>query len=664
MIRTKLAPPVMGGSLVDRAALLDRLSPALARLLTVLVAPAGFGKTTLLASWRASLLRQRIACAWVTLERDDDLYLFGAYILAALAASCDGVGQRAQALVRNDPLVPAKNVVSVLINEIAEARRPVVLILDDLDQLESTAAHDALFRLLRHAPDNLHVVVAGRSEPRLPLSHFQSRNQLLRQDAEPLRFDPADAARFFRDVAGLELDSARVDTLWRATEGWITGLQLAAIALRSHAADPAIETGLGGARREIAHYLDENVLASLPPRLGDFLLRLSILDRLSPALAAAVSGCDDAADLLDQLERRNLFLAPLDEARSWYRFHALFAGYLRDRARRQIGDALPALHRRASQWLAGQALWPEAVRHALAAGDEDAAAAWVEHCAMELIERNDLRTLHTWLGRLPPHLIHGRLRLRLAQAWCHSLRLQPREAVAAVQAIHDDLASGMLQTRNDAALRCELLAVRALVAGLTDDSPASLSLAGEVLAMAPAKGSWVQRIAETAQLFGLGYATPAARRAVHPPPCAGGATAGEPAYTTVYRECMFGLGALVDGRLYAADSRFGHALRTAELRAGHDSAAAALPAGYLAAIHYEWNEIARSEAILGDRLGTAIETAPVGSLTRFCPPQRAWRRCAATSTAPTGCSSGPAPSPTTATGCACSPPAKANGCAC
>lgn len=620
LIRTKLAPPLVGGSLVDRAALLGQLSQALSRRLTVLVAPAGFGKTTVLAAWHAALSQQGTACAWVTLERDDDLYLFGAYLLEALAVACGGVGRRAQALIRNDPLVPAKNVVAVLINEIAEAGRPVVLILDDLDQLESAPAHEALFRLLRHGPDNFHVVVSGRSTPPLPLSHFQSRNQLLYPDADCLRFDRSDTRRFLHEVAGLKLDATRVQALWQATEGWITGLQLASIALRNGADAPGIGAGPGAATREIAQYLTENVLAPLPPRLVDFLLRLSVLDRVSPALGAAVSGFDDAAALLDELERRNLFLAPLDAARSWYRFHALFADYLRDRALRQIPAEIPALHRRASAWLAHQRLWPEAVKHALAAGDEDAAAAWVEHSAMALIERSDLRTLRSWLGRLPPHVIHGRLRLRLAKAWCHALGLHPREAVATLHDIQEDLARGALDTHDDAALRCELLAMRALIAGLTDDSPASLRLAGEVLAMAPAEGSWVQRMAQTAQTFGQCYADADGRRALgssdEPAPRPAGA--GEPAYATVYRESMRGLGALVEGRIFEAEHRFEHALRIAEAQAGSSSSVAALPAGYLGAIHYEWNEIARADEILGDRFGTAIETSPIGSLTRFC----------------------------------------------
>lgn len=619
LIRTKLAPPLVGGSLVDRATLLGQLSQGLSRRLTVLVAPAGFGKTTLLAAWHAALWQQGTACAWVTLERDDDLYLFGAYLLEALAVDC-GVGRRAQALIRNDPLVPAKNVVSVLINEIAEAGRPIVLILDDLDQLESAPAHEALFRLLRHGPDNFHVVVSGRSAPPLPLSHFQSRNQLLCPDADKLRFDRSDTGRFLHEVAGLKLDAARVQALWQATEGWIAGLQLASIALRNGADAAGIGAGPGAATREIAQYLTENVLAPLPGRLVDFPLRLSVLDRVSPALGAAVSGFDDAAALLDELERRNLFLAPLDAARSWYRFHALFADYLRERALRQIPAEIPALHRRASAWLAQQRLWPEAVKHALAAGDEDAAATWVEHSAMALIERSDMRTLRTWLGRLPPHVIHGRLRLRLAEAWCQALSLRPREAVATLHDIQEDLTRGILDTHDDAALRCELLAMRALIAGLTDDSPASLRLAGEVLAMTPAEGSWVQRIAQTAQTFGQCYADAEGRRALDcgDEPARRPAGAGEPAYATVYRESMRGLGALVEGRIFEAEHRFDHALRIAEEQAGSSSSAAALPAGYLGAIHYEWNEIARASEILGDRFGTAIETSPIGSLTRFC----------------------------------------------
>lgn len=444
LIRTKLAPPLVGGSLVNRGKLLQRLHGGLNHLLTLVVAPAGFGKTTLLAEWRSALAEKGLPSAWVTLDPDDDLAQFGAYVLAALAEAYDGVGRRAQELVRNDPLVPAKEVVAVLINEIAEARRPIVLILDDLDQVIAEPVHATLFRLLRHGPENFHVALAGRGEPRLPLSHFQSRNQLLRQNVDDLRFNPEDARHFFHNIAGLDLNSTDLHTLWQATEGWVTGLQLAAIALENRGSTLGVEAGLAAAQDEISQYLTENVLAALPDRLADFLLRISLVDRISPGLATALTGCDDAADLLEQLEQRNLFLAPLNAARDWYRFHALFADYLRARALRQFPGGIPALHRKASAWLAANEFWLEAVKHALAGGDESAAATWVEHCAMDLIEQSDLRTLRTWLGRLPEHVIHSRLRLRLAQTWCYCLGLRPQEAVAMLQGIQDDLDRGTL----------------------------------------------------------------------------------------------------------------------------------------------------------------------------------------------------------------------------
>lgn len=613
LIRTKLGPPLVNTRWVARDEQVHHLDLALERALTVLAAPAGFGKTSLLAQWRNALARRGIPSAWVSLDRDDDLALFGAYVLTALADAYQGLGQRARALVRNDHLAPAKSVVAVLVNEIAEARHPVVLILDDLDRVDSPAVPEALARILRHAPANLHIVAAGRGDLPVPISALESQNRVLRIEADGLRFSVADTERFLVDVAGLRLANGDADRLWRATEGWVAGLQLAAIVARESGRMTTASQGLKGAAAGIARYLTENVLALMPAELADLALQVSILDRVSPALAEAVTGNRHAPALLGELEARNLFLLPLDEGRNWYRFHALFADYLRGRLMRERPAEVAELHRRASRWLAGQSLWLEAVRHALAAGDEAAAAEWVEQCAMALIERSDLRTLQTWLGRLPPAAIRGRVRLRLAQVWCDTLSLRPREAVAGLQAIEADLANGTLEAPDTEALRREVLAVQALTAGLTDDSTAALRLAETVLALSPAEGSWVQRIAETALGFGASYAGGIGQALAAPT----SSSEREPAYAAVYRESMVGLSALVAGRLLEAEPFLDHALRVAEARAGVDSAAAALPAGYLSAVLYEWNETPQAEAVQRQRFPISLETAPNGSMTRF-----------------------------------------------
>ena len=613
LIRTKLGPPLVNTRWVARDEQVHHLDLALERALTVLAAPAGFGKTSLLAQWRNALARRGIPSAWVSLDRDDDLALFGAYVLTALADAYQGLGQRARALVRNDHLAPAKSVVAVLVNEIAEARHPVVLILDDLDRVDSPAVPEALARILRHAPANLHIVAAGRGDLPVPISALESQNRVLRIEADGLRFSVADTERFLVDVAGLRLANGDADRLWRATEGWVAGLQLAAIVARESGRMTTASQGLKGAAAGIARYLTENVLALMPAELADLALQVSILDRVSPALAEAVTGNRHAPALLGELEARNLFLLPLDEGRNWYRFHALFADYLRGRLMRERPAEVAELHRRASRWLAGQSLWLEAVRPALAAGDDAAAAEWVEQCAMALIERSDLRTLQTWLGRLPPAAIRGRVRLRLAQVWCDTLSLRPREAVAGLQAIEADLANGTLEAPDTEALRREVLAVQALTAGLTDDSTAALRLAETVLALSPAEGSWVQRIAETALGFGASYAGGIGQALAAPT----SSSEREPAYAAVYRESMVGLSALVAGRLLEAEPFLDHALRVAEARAGVDSAAAALPAGYLSAVLYEWNETPQAEAVQRQRFPISLETAPNGSMTRF-----------------------------------------------
>ncbi|MCP5419950.1 MAG: AAA family ATPase [Gammaproteobacteria bacterium] len=619
LIGTKLVPPLRNDKWIVRGAVPSWLEEILSHLLTLVVAPAGYGKTTLLAQWREHLLQEGVCTAWVSMDRDDNsLYAFVSYLLAALAGASLGVGRVAQEVIRNDHLTPLKSVISVLINEIADADRPIVLILDDMDLLESEPVNDLLFRLLRYAPPNLHVVIAGRAEPWLAVSYFRMHGQLARINVDDLRFQYEDAELFFRDVAGLSLKSEEVRQLWSATEGWVTGLQLVSIVFRGRAGNKVSAAGLGAISHELSSYITDNVLAALPARIVDFLLRVSVLERVSPALAVVTTGFDDAAKLLGWLERRGLFLAPLSEQREWYRFHSLLLDYLRKRLEREMPAAEVArLHRRASGWLAGQGFWQEAVRHALAAGDEDQAARWVENCAIDLIERGDLRTVTAWLGRLPEQAIRSRLRLRLAQAWSYSLGLHPKEAARTVQQIQADLEAGILQVQDDHALACEILAVRALTAGLTDDSPTSLRLGREALAMRPPHDTWVERLAHTALVFGLVYQRGFAEiRQIHRnlTPRDG---SDETTYAWVYQQCMFGLAALIEGNLIEAESLFSHTLCRAESEAGPVSAAATLPAGYLSIIYYEWDDLDRVEQVLDKRDALALETAANGSATRF-----------------------------------------------
>jgi LuxR family maltose regulon positive regulatory protein len=612
LIETKLNVPRLPRHCVSRAAQLARLQEGLERKLTVLAAPAGFGKTTLLADWCRWLEDAGHAVGWVSVDADDDdLAQVGAYVIAAVHRAAGAAGRAAAQLLADDPLSPVKLVLSVLLNDVAAYARPIVLVLDDIDRLVSPAIHEALFRLLRHAPDNLHVVLAGRTQPSVPLSYFRLRDQLTLLDADQLRFDADQAQRFFAGVAGSHLPPDHAQRLLDATEGWVAGLQLASLSLRDAGGPLPLAHSLARTGRDVDAYLEENVLAQVPPPMLEFLLATSIVERLAPDLCDAITGRHDGRAMLEALESRNLFIRPVDEGSTWYRYHALFRDHLARRVQRR-GDA-PALHAAASRWFAAQGLWPEAVRHALAAGDMGQAAAWVEECAMRLVEDSHAHTVLSWVAKLPPGALAGRVRLRLAHAWALTMTVQTDAVGPALQAVQADVeASGCPL---DDATRREVLAVSGVAAALADDSVQALRIGEAVAALHPEEGSWVAGMGATVLAYGLMYASRfdelGQLRALSPP----APVPGRPVHAQVYRHSVFGLGAWVAGDVHEAVRLFEEALAFAEAAVGRVSAAAALPAGYLALPMYEWNRLARVAELLRDRVDLAGETTSIASVT-------------------------------------------------
>ena len=625
LIQTKMSPPRPPRGRVHRRALLKSVGTGIDRSLTLVIAPAGFGKTTFLAEWCELLRSRRHVVGWLSLDgEDDDVQQFGAYVLASLCREENGVGRRAEELLRNDPLTPVRTVMSVLLNEIAGCGRQVFLVLDDFDRLKSKQVRATVTRLMRYAPPNFHLLVGVRSETGLELASFQTQDQLLRIDASGLRFSADDAQLFFQQSGGTALDRASVDLLHGATEGWVAGLQLAALALRETGDAAATVRDLAGNRFGVGNYFEEAVLAHLSPAILQFMLRTSILDRLSPSLCDAVMGGDARSwEKLDWLEQHNVFIRALDDERRWFRFHALMSDALRRRADRQLLAQLPELHRRASQWFASEQLWPEAVRHALSGGAMQQAASFVENCAMTLLDRSDVHTLLGWIARLPPELVNQRLRLRLVKAWALALSLNTGEATRAVETLMVDLAAGhtdagpLPATDLQTSLPAEVNAVSAIIAALADDSPRALALGRAAAESASSAPPWVRRFAETAQLFGLAHGCQfdEVRRMQSLLPGSSGDTL---IFADVYRTCMFGLSALNEGLLPEATQIYASALARAEETVGRESVAAALPAGPLAALLYERNDLAAVRRLLVGRTVIAMEACPLGSLLFHC----------------------------------------------
>ena len=407
LLGTKLHAPLPRPSAVDRARLLDRLGRGAMSKLTLVSAPPGFGKTTLVAQWIAAQGAER-STAWVSLEpADNEPTTFWAYVVAAVARVLPGVGDAARDLLA-DGQARADRAIAALVNDLATVPGDLVIVLDDLHVIEAPEIGEGLAFLLDHLPPQVHLVVITRSDPPLPLARMRARGELVEVRAADLRFTTDEAAAYLNDQMGLSLAGAEVNTLEARTEGWIAALQLAAISMRGREDVASFIASFAGDDRYVVDYLADEVLERQPEAIRDFLLRTAILDRLTGALCDAVTGATGGSATLVSLERANLFLVPLDDQRRWYRYHHLFADLLRTRLLDQHPDDVPELHRRASAWWEAHGEPAEAIGHALAAGDVERAADLVEPEARRLVRGRHEMTVRRWLDSLPDRIFEVR----------------------------------------------------------------------------------------------------------------------------------------------------------------------------------------------------------------------------------------------------------------
>jgi LuxR family transcriptional regulator, maltose regulon positive regulatory protein len=415
LLATKLHLPRPQPGIVARPRLLARLDEGMGRELILVCTPAGFGKTTLLAEWARAGQRP---VAWLSLdEADNDPARFWRHVAAALDPVRSGVAEQVTALLGPSPLASFEGPVTALVNELAELAEEAVLVLDDYHLIQSPAVHTSVEFLLQHLPPSLRLVLASRADPPLPLARLRGRGQLAELREADLRFSSEEIAELLGSLIGAELPEAAVVALGERTEGWATGLQLAALSLQGHADIDAFVQSFSGSHRYVLDYLTEEVLARQPDHLVQFLLETSVLDRLCGPLADAVCGRNDSQALLEQVERANLFLQPLDEARGWWRYHQLFADLLRARLQQQQPERVLPLQRAAAGWYERHGLVDEAIGHARAAGDASWAARLVEQHFEAVLGRREDATLRRWLEALPAEVVASRPRLCLAQAF-------------------------------------------------------------------------------------------------------------------------------------------------------------------------------------------------------------------------------------------------------
>jgi LuxR family maltose regulon positive regulatory protein len=407
LLETKLHVPRRQRGLVARPRLSERLSRGAQSALTLVSAPAGFGKTTLLAEWLAAAAADGRSAAWLSLDhRDNDPGLFWTYLVAALKTAAHGAGASALPLLQ--PPQPSEAGLAALLNDLDAISDDVVLVLDDYHVIDAPDVQDGMAFLLEHLPPQIHLVIASRADPALPLGRLRGRGELVEIRAADLRFTPGEAAAYLNEVMGLVLTARDVAALEERTEGWIAALQLAALSLQGREDIAAFIAGFAGDDRYIVDYLAEEVLQRQPEHVHRFLLQTSILDRLSGPLCDAVTGQDGGKAKLAALERGNLFLAPLDNRRQWYRYHQLFADVLQAHLLDEQPGDVPDLHRRASAWYEQNGEPSEAIRHALAARDFERAADLVELAIPAMRRTRQEAAMRGWLQALPDEVFRLR----------------------------------------------------------------------------------------------------------------------------------------------------------------------------------------------------------------------------------------------------------------
>lgn len=441
LLATKLFMPPQQPRQVARDALTKRLSVASSRKLILVSAAAGFGKTTLISEWLAT---QKTPHAWLSLDAsDNNLRRFLSYLIAALQTLQADIGSAVLSFVQSSQTPALEPLMTDLINDLAGLEHDVFLVLDDYHVIQSQAVHDTLAFLLEHAPSTLQFIIMTREDPPLPLPKLRVQRALLEIYAEDLRFDKVETTAFLNQVMRLNLSKDAIDTLEQRTEGWVAGLQLAALSLQNEPDRTKVIKAFAGDDRFVTDYLASEVLERQAPPIQNFLLRTSVLERLSASLCDVVTERTDSASLLQRLEQQNLFLIPLDHTRSWYRYHHLFVEYLRHHLMDRFDrEEVRALRHRAASWLWQHDLKDEAIQHLLEAAWFAEAAHYIESVGLTLLAQGQLSKLLGWLTALPAEVMRERPLLCILQAWALNLTGQTDDMEACLELAERALPTG------------------------------------------------------------------------------------------------------------------------------------------------------------------------------------------------------------------------------
>jgi len=481
LLKTKLHVPVFAGNVVERKTLYEQLEYGLSRRMTLVAAPAGFGKTTFISSW---VLNTDHRTAWFSLDdADNDPALFWAYVIR----SCQNAIPRGdrkfldQFDLSQPP--PTKTLLIHLINALDELQEQVILVLDDYHVISNPQIHQALTYLIDNQPRALHIIVVTRADPPLPISRLRGRSLLCEFRSTDLRFTPTETVAFLNEVMELDLAETDIAALEKRTEGWIIGLQLAALSMRNRSDKSEFIAAFSGSHHYILEYLTEEVIDHLGDDLRAFLLQTSVLEQFNTSLCAQVICHQDSASLLANLQHQNLFIIPLDDEHFWFRYHHLFRDLLKNRLQKEYStEQIGALYHRASLWYQEENAFDEAIKYALLAHDFDRAADLIEQTVDQVIARGQVKTLMQWIGSLPEEIIQARPCLLMQQGWVIFLSGQVTLASQILQQAKRTLAS-LPENRERDFLHGRLAAMLSTITALTRDLPSAIAEADEALSI-------------------------------------------------------------------------------------------------------------------------------------------------------------------------------------
>ncbi|ORV61493.1 hypothetical protein AWC03_09895 [Mycobacterium europaeum] len=500
---TKYRPPASIQSLVPRDRLMALLRAAGRRRLILLYAPSGYGKTTLVAQWRAELTASGVAVAWLTVDDDDNnVVWFLAHLLAAIRRVRPALAEPLEQIVEQRGDEATRYVLTSLIDAIDEAGEPVTLVIDDWQRVSDAQTGDALRFLIGHGGDHLQIIVTSWSRAGLPLSKLRVRDELVEIDCEKLRFDADEARSLLNETVGLQLAGSDVAALTASTDGWVAGLQMAKLSLRGGGDPGALVSRMSGESEEVGEFLAENVLDILDPQLVDFMMATSITERICGELASVLAGVDGGHAMLEDIERRGLFLRHIDHEPQWFRYHQMFAGFLGRRLERDNPGRHHDLHRAASVWFAEHGYISEAVDHALAAGETARAVDLVEDIeTRSLINQSRMTTFLGLVEKLPPQLVTTRPLLQLAMSWANILLHRTQATEVALDRFAAAIAKADLPEARRAELSLESSVVRAVAEIYADRIEGLEDLLAEVMSRAHELRPVLPQAAATALAF-------------------------------------------------------------------------------------------------------------------------------------------------------------------